>query len=1059
MNRPSSQCLESLIRTLRSNHSSASPNYPKETNCLHSLLFEAVSSQVNNEKEYEEQSLDVYKQLRDLVIFIVAVELYSRKSRNTYFCPTSLLPQKPRILDNKHPSKSTSKQRWVSQKSAIHFTSLGNSKTDQQRVRKLVRNSTKLCSANANENNDNPTSLPHSEKQYIDERNSYCSKQQDNSTECLSAPESLGQTIGPSTFAQRKRRISYNTNPLSSSSPGGKISRKLEAFGDFNVDSRINNTKRRFENQSGSETSQKFFCIKEFWESEKRNKNSSESLYIPRRPLKRLLRRSKSVYSCFQDASLERANRSSLVNSIGQSYKQRATVTDWVTSFSKSEKCTDIRAGRYERISTAGEDLKTPPRVSSAPACIPICNKRGRHTICETIRDFNSNANAATSCTNLPSSLKTIFDHNPTTPSHFSHQESFKLEEFRVKPPKLTSHKTYSSKTNFTNGSFCRKNATLASITGNLSQIGEKNTVVLSGLSNSVKTDPSAQKKRNSAKQDRHTTLRSPTFWPQRSTYKRGQFNHSSIQDKELVDNNCSRLDQDIAASVRCLCRISSSEDSCKVCESPSCIPSFRNRFRVKTESDCRLLTGRTFSDSHDLVQKHEATLSTSRQKSLFGDSKYLLNFCQNSQQSSVNNHHSSEDLLPPREILHRHREDIDLIFATVRSSQTNSALLFRKLLHAANAASPKLSTLGIITPEQTEMGCFHSVSNKSKVGPCRTNIFSDVQATIDQCPTDIEEISPIVLRYRTPYFRAKAQVIMPPIRRKETWTVGWIQACDYMKFINQYGTLGCSSWEIPALKSGKIPAVSDSDGVSYPWYGNTTEIATIVGPTDTYRRMNLMMNDNFYPSVTWDIPVSEGTNAHLTRIVRDQSFITWLAAINETTKDIIVLKTVRWNFYLEIDIDPTRELGQRARIVAPRIQKQPIITNGPGEKNYFNSPLRNRRRVVPATDNNSNSTFVGQIPFSALIRPSANNAQTLIWRPSEGRPVIVVPAKEEHRDSTELVLFNGCSAMHGKESIIKEISKQEVIQIQQLVRQRLESQGCASSSSSCSSYSSIHDE
>ena len=194
-------------------------------------------------------------------------------------------------------------------------------------------------------------------------------------------------------------------------------------------------------------------------------------------------------------------------------------------------------------------------------------------------------------------------------------------------------------------------------------------------------------------------------------------------------------------------------------------------------------------------------------------------------------------------------------------------------------------------------------------------------------------------------------------------------------------------------------------------------------------------MNDNFYPSVTWDIPVSEGTNAHLTRIVRDQSFITWLAAINETTKDIIVLKTVRWNFYLEIDIDPTRELGQRARIVAPRVQKQPLVTNGPCEKSRFNSPVRTRRRGANEDNNSNNSTYVGQIPMSALVKPSANNAQTLIWRPSRTQPIVVVPAKEEHRETNELVLFNGSSVMQGKESIVKEISKQEMIQLQQLTR------------------------
>ena len=91
----------------------------------------------------------------------------------------------------------------------------------------------------------------------------------------------------------------------------------------------------------------------------------------------------------------------------------------------------------------------------------------------------------------------------------------------------------------------------------------------------------------------------------------------------------------------------------------------------------------------------------------------------------------------------------------------------------------------------QTDMGCVHSVSQKKRVEPCRSSIYSDVRATIDPSPTIIEEYSPIVLRYRTPYFRAHAQVIMPPIRNKETWTVGWIQACSYMKFINQYGNLG----------------------------------------------------------------------------------------------------------------------------------------------------------------------------------------------------------------------------------------------------------------------------
>lgn len=112
------------------------------------------------------------------------------------------------------------------------------------------------------------------------------------------------------------------------------------------------------------------------------------------------------------------------------------------------------------------------------------------------------------------------------------------------------------------------------------------------------------------------------------------------------------------------------------------------------------------------------------------------------------------------------------------------------------------------------------------------------------------------------------------------------------------------------------VPAVSDSDGVSYPWYGNTTEIATIEGPTETPRHLLLRMNDNFYPSVTWDIPVSEGSEAHLTHIVRDQSFTTWLAAVNQTTGHIEVLRTVKWHFLLEINVDPTQKLGNRYIII-----------------------------------------------------------------------------------------------------------------------------------------------
>ena len=38
---------------------------------------------------------------------------------------------------------------------------------------------------------------------------------------------------------------------------------------------------------------------------------------------------------------------------------------------------------------------------------------------------------------------------------------------------------------------------------------------------------------------------------------------------------------------------------------------------------------------------------------------------------------------------------------------------------------------------------------------------------------------------------------------------------------------------------------------------------------------------------------------------------------------------------------------------------------------------------------------------------------------------MVVVPAKERHSDVTELVLFNGSSAMRGKDGVVTSVSKE----------------------------------
>uniref|UniRef100_A0A8D2LE84 Family with sequence similarity 78 member B n=1 Tax=Varanus komodoensis TaxID=61221 RepID=A0A8D2LE84_VARKO len=173
------------------------------------------------------------------------------------------------------------------------------------------------------------------------------------------------------------------------------------------------------------------------------------------------------------------------------------------------------------------------------------------------------------------------------------------------------------------------------------------------------------------------------------------------------------------------------------------------------------------------------------------------------------------------------------------------------------------------------------------------------------------------------------------------------------------------SSWELPDLREGRVKAISDSDGVSYPWYGNTTETVTLTGPTNKVSRFSVSMNDNFYPSVTWAVPVSDSNVPLLTRIKRDQSFTTWLVAMNMTTKEKIILQTIKWRMRVDIEVDPMQLLGKRARLVGRTQQEQPKILS----------------RMEP-------------IPPNALVKPNANDAQVLMWRPKRGLPLVVIPPK-----------------------------------------------------------------
>ncbi len=165
-----------------------------------------------------------------------------------------------------------------------------------------------------------------------------------------------------------------------------------------------------------------------------------------------------------------------------------------------------------------------------------------------------------------------------------------------------------------------------------------------------------------------------------------------------------------------------------------------------------------------------------------------------------------------------------------------------------------------------------------------------------------------------------------PPLEEGEHWKIGWIQSCTRMDFFNSYGDSGYSSWEFPQLMTGQSPMISDSDGRNYPFYGSKSEVIELEGPFSEYRTIKVLMNDNFYPHITWDIPTSNERLSRLTNVKRYQRFYTWLVAMNAKNGSILVLKTVSWQMDLEIDVDPTKSQGSRAILISNPIPIQPEI-------------------------------------------------------------------------------------------------------------------------------------
>ena len=257
------------------------------------------------------------------------------------------------------------------------------------------------------------------------------------------------------------------------------------------------------------------------------------------------------------------------------------------------------------------------------------------------------------------------------------------------------------------------------------------------------------------------------------------------------------------------------------------------------------------------------------------------------------------------------------------------------------------------------------TIGNDSRVDSDRLKIVS-CTAMIDRTETSVRE-SPSTLNYVTPHFRAEAEVELT-LEEGEIYTVGWVQAVTAMKFYNTYPA-GHSSWEIQELNSGETEAVSDADGRQYPWYGVTTECATVHGPCQQ-ARVRICMNDNFSPTVSWAVPVGRDQPDTLQHVHRDQSFTAWLVVKNELTNSVLALKAYRWGAVINIAVDCSKGVGHRASLLSPIEQKQPE------ELEHC------------------------ALPESALYAPRANEAQKFVWRTAESELIFEVTCTPSGKQS-----------------------------------------------------------
>ena len=208
------------------------------------------------------------------------------------------------------------------------------------------------------------------------------------------------------------------------------------------------------------------------------------------------------------------------------------------------------------------------------------------------------------------------------------------------------------------------------------------------------------------------------------------------------------------------------------------------------------------------------------------------------------------------------------------------------------------------------------------------------------------------MLRCESNPFEWNVRVQVESLEARGNWCIRFVQSCVAMHCENVYGSFW---WEFHEISHGRRSFLNDANGKAPPFYGGALglQLVKISGPrgaiaeyvdsdkedlrSDEFkatadrqnaasaqlgRPFTLQMLDCFTPAISWDRPirynrVTRRQNGRcLTAVRRSQRFLVWLALLDRERHTWFGLKTIKWNYVLELSVDMSQPLGRLVHVV-----------------------------------------------------------------------------------------------------------------------------------------------